>query len=361
MNDLNEDNIKQQINDFIDSLNEQEQLYYDLFFQSIIEAPNLSSKINSWLSPIIKILRDTIGTFIGIKISSFTGSKLLIGLTASVGTSIFIKDITDIVLKKRYFSENEEFRKIYHINQRNSYDKRWNVMKRKIINTAKKVFNPIKKKFCSFLDKKFLKLDEEIKVGFDDDFIVENIEENTKTFRKNVIQDYFTEFEEKIAMSCFENYKNLKNILVKKKKGKKYDEIKKYNELKRQNLKYKKKSKMEKLIEEYPQVKKDTMFIEKLKSKFNSMKNFFFRKRKKKEDNEIRLQIIKNIEYQKYYKNCEEIQNKYKEKEMKLLQEEVYDYTLGSKEDFYIVLLIEKYRDNEQQKLENDIHNFKFY
>ena len=150
MNDLNEDNIKQQINDFIDSLNEQEQLYYDLFFQSIIEAPNLSSKINSWLSPIIKILRDTIGTFIGIKIISFTGSKLLTGLTASVGTSIFIKDITDIVLKKRYFSENEEFRKIYHINQRNSYDKRWNVMKRKIINTAKKVFNPIKKNFVHF-------------------------------------------------------------------------------------------------------------------------------------------------------------------------------------------------------------------
>ena len=85
LKELKEDeNIEEKLNLFIQSLNEHEQLYYDLLVQSILEAPKSDSAMKSWAIPMIKIIKEILGTIVSTAIVSFTGSKILASISAGI-------------------------------------------------------------------------------------------------------------------------------------------------------------------------------------------------------------------------------------------------------------------------------------
>ena len=91
----------------------------------------------------------------GFKIASLTGSKLLAGLTASIGGAYTFKDVKE-ELVKTYFSLKEKERKIYHLNQKNSYKKTSYIVKKKLKEKMKTIITPIKKFFNIIINKKYL-------------------------------------------------------------------------------------------------------------------------------------------------------------------------------------------------------------
>ena len=108
LKNLKENNNEiEELNVFIKSLNQHEQLYYDILVQSILEAPDSDSKLKSWVIPILKVIKDTLGSIVGTAIASFTGLKILTALSATVGTFVIISDIAHIYnvygIKKFFF------------------------------------------------------------------------------------------------------------------------------------------------------------------------------------------------------------------------------------------------------------------
>ena len=52
------ENKEEQLNLFLNSLNQEEKLYYDLLIQTILEQPNSENFVESCATPIFKTVRD---------------------------------------------------------------------------------------------------------------------------------------------------------------------------------------------------------------------------------------------------------------------------------------------------------------
>jgi len=309
-----EEDIEDQINIFIQSLNEKEQLYYDLLVQSIIEAPKSDSATKSWAIPIFKVLKKILGTIVSTAIVSFTGSKILTSISAGVGTSLVISDIKDLYIKKCYFSQNNEFRRLYHINQRNSYDKRWNIFKRNVNENVRKIVNPIKNMYYYIVDKKLLKIKEETKIGFDR-YDEVNIKENAKIFLEKIKEIFFKQYKNKIEFKYKQNIIEMKKLFRAKEK-KQYQEIKNSSDKKEGEINEKTRNNIDNLKKEYPQFKDDSYFSKQIDSVLgfatnvtDIFKTILFYNKKKKKNSEIRLEIINNYKYEIYMKKLDEISN----------------------------------------------------
>jgi uncharacterized protein YcfJ len=206
-----EEDKEEELNMFIKSLDEHEQLYYDLLVQSIVEAPESGSNLKSWANSIGKIFKKILGGIVGTTIASLTGSKILTAIAGGISAGIIISDINDIYIKTKYYSHSE-FRRLYHINQRNSYDKRWNILKRIVKKNVTKIVNPIKRTFYYIVDKKILKINEETKVGFDNFDVKKNINEYAKICFEKIKDNFLQQYKNKIE------FKYKKKILEIKKK-----------------------------------------------------------------------------------------------------------------------------------------------
>ena len=159
-------NQEEELSAFLNSLNKYEKIYYDLLLKLVLEMPNSESWIESVSTPIFKFVRDVIlavGTF---KLASLTGSKMLIALSASVGGSMILKDVKDEIIKN-YFSLDDEGRKIYHLNRKNSPKTRFSILTQKIKEKYRKFMKPVKKIMTSFFDQNILHLKERPKIGLD--------------------------------------------------------------------------------------------------------------------------------------------------------------------------------------------------
>ena len=328
---ISEEDILDKLSIYILSLNEHEQLYYELLLQSILEKPDSNSKVKSWSAPIFKAIKNVLGTALGAKISSLTGSKLLTALTISAGACITIKDIADDYVKKKYFSNNN-FRKLYHINQKNSMEKNITIFKRKIKESFKKIINPIKNYFSSFIEEKIFNLEEKNKIGLESNF--SNIHEMYNEFKNNVIDDYLRKKKREIINNFYQSLKSIE----KNKKLEMYSRdsetktksknIKKFYSMKKDIIEEISKKKNEKLNKEYPEFKeqKDCSYYEAGKNKFYELKSnvkavlltwseTFFNVNYDKDDNEMREEMLKNIKAKKFYKEKEKIN---KERELNI-------------------------------------------
>jgi hypothetical protein len=112
LQEIEGENQEEQLSAFVNSLEKYEKIYYELFIQLILEQPNSESWIEAYATPIFKTIRNTLITLGGFKIASLTGSKLLAGLTASIGGAYTFKDVKE-ELVKTYFSLKEKERRIY--------------------------------------------------------------------------------------------------------------------------------------------------------------------------------------------------------------------------------------------------------
>ena len=86
---------------FEESLNKYEKLYYDLLIQKVMEQPDLETWINSCSTPIFKFIRNALITVAGIKAASITGSKILTGLSISLGGALILKDVKEEFVKNQ--------------------------------------------------------------------------------------------------------------------------------------------------------------------------------------------------------------------------------------------------------------------
>ena len=135
-------NQEEELSTFINSLNNYEKLYYDLLLQLVLESPDSESWIKSYTTPIFKFMRNILLTIGGFKLASLTGSKTLLALSASIGGAMIFKDVKDEIIKS-YFSLHEKGRKLYHLNCKNSPEKRISILTRKIKEKYRKYIKPV--------------------------------------------------------------------------------------------------------------------------------------------------------------------------------------------------------------------------
>jgi hypothetical protein len=359
--DKSED-MEDQMNHLIQSLDEHEKLYYDLLVQSILEAPSSDSAMKSWVIPIFKTIKDSLKTLVGTAIVSLTGSKILTAMAGTVGAACVISDISDIYMKKHYFSKNPEYRKLHHMNQRNSYDKRWNIMKRNIKEKYRKIINPIKNCYYHIVDRNLLKIKEEEKIGFDREEEIINIEEDTNTFITNFTNFFISERKEKVELNYYKNLMKMKTNLEKK-KSKKYQEIKEEAEEREKATMNAIKEKIEKLGNEYPEYQENSLIKQKINSLVNiglQAKNFvktvFFKSSQKKMTNsEMRLELLNNYKYKEYLKRFYEIQEEKKLVLSKILENEVHCMCKLTKYDRELFQRIEQVKEEEKEAYESQI------
>ena len=361
-------NIEERLDIYIQSLNVHEQLFYDLFIQSIIEKPDSESKIKSWATPIFKIIRDTIGTVLGTRLCSLTGSKILSTITASVGTAFIIKDIQEMVLNKSYFG-SEKYRKIYHMNKKNNCENRFVIFKRKIKEKTKKIINPIKNFFYSFIDKKILNLKEEIKIGFDCNYDMNNIEEEAKNFKKNFINDYFIRLEQLINIKFFERLSKMQKKYEKKQKNEKVKKIKDFSKVKEEMIERIFEIELGELEKLFPEFKREST-CEKTKNFFkNGWSNvkvlfktlvkvttngLFYGEPNEKTDSEIRLELIKNLKYREFLDKSNKI-NENRQKDLyQVLYDEVKSMSNLTNKDKILFSFLEKIKEAEEIEFKNE-------
>ena len=365
LQNLNEsEDMEDQISSMIQTLDEHERLYYDLLVQSILEAPSSESAIKSWTIPILKTIRDALKTIIGTAIVSLTGSKILTALSGTAGAMFVISDIKDIYFKKRYFSDNPEYRKLYHINQRNSYDKSWNIMKRNIKDRCRKIVNPIKNCYNYIVDRNILKLKEEEKIGFDrEEEELPNIEEDTNIFIDNYTKYFTSEFTKKVELNYYSNLMKMKTKFEEEKRSEKYQKIKEEaNELEKAAMEVIK-EKTEKLGEKYPKFQENSFVKKKVKSLVEMGLNvkdffktiFFTSSQKQKSNSEIRLEILNDDKYKNYLKELDELQKEQKEILGKILEDEIYGMCKLTKLDKELFQRIQQIKEEEKDNFEKEI------
>lgn len=368
----NNDDIEE-LNIFIKSLNGHEQLYYDLLVQSILEAPDSDSDKKAWIIPIFKVIKDALGSIIGTAIASFTGSKILTALSATAGTLIVINDITDIYLKKNYFSKNGEFRKLYHINQRNSYDKRWNIIKRNIKEKIRKFVQPIKKGYYYLVDSKLLNITEQAKLGFEKVEEDINIKDESQVFKANIIANFQKVLKDKLELKHYQHLIKLKKKFRKKAITKSYEKIKEESDKKENEIKIETNKKIEKKQIEYPEFKDNSYIQKKINSVYSFASNItdVFKivislggTNKKKSDNELMEEIINNFRYKNYLKELEFIEKDNKIKLFENLNNEVKKMCDITKKDKIIFSKIKEKYNEEKEKINNlsqnnDLNNIK--
>ena len=334
LKELKEDeNIEEKLNLFIQSLNEHEQLYYDLLVQSILEAPKSDSAMKSWAIPIIKIIKEIFGTIVSTAIVSFTGSKILTSISAGIGTSLVIRDINDMYIKENYFKkENDEFRRVYHINQRLEFDKRLNIIKRNIKNICRNIAKPIKSAYSYVVDTKILNIKENTKMGFEKTYKNIDYKEKGKIFLNNLNKIIKTEYNNKQEQKYKQILIKMKKYFRENAKSGRYKKIQNEFDIKEKEINEKTNAEKEDLQKKYAHLDiKDNSCIQKqVKSLLefgNNIKDVFtsiiFDEKRKNNNSELMLEIINNHEYKNYLESLEEINNNDKEEQYKILESEV--------------------------------------
>lgn len=361
LKELKNKNDMEELNIFIGSLNEHEQLYYDLLVQSILEAPESDSELKSWLIPIVKILKETFGSIIGTAIASLTGSKILTAISASVGTVVVIKDIADLYIKKNYFSKDGEFRKLYHINQRNSYDKRWNIIKRSIKEKYRRIVNPIKKGFYNLLDKKILGISEKTKIGFEKNE-EGNIKDEANIFIDNIFNKFKEDLKEKLKLKHYQNLIKMKKTFREKTKTKSYEKIKEESDKKENDIKDETEKKITKLQKDYEEFKDNSFIEKKIQSVYSLVSDIkdafkfvisFGGNNKEKSQNDIMMKIINNLRYKQYLEELDDIEKFNKKKLFKILKNEIRQMCELTNKDNDIFNTIKENYKKEKERIKN--------
>ena len=322
-NEKDEEEMKTQLLLFENSLDKYEKLYYDLMIQSMLEQPTKESWVESYATPLFKVIRNFAMTLCGIKLASLTGSTILTSLTATVGGAAILKNIHEEYVKS-YFSLKEGDRRTYHINVKNTPKSGFFILKAKLKEKSKKYFNPVKKFFTSLFRKGLLKLKDTPKIGFEKNYISTNIEEE---------YNYFRNKEKEKSIENKENALELKKKLILIKINKKFinnsrtgkpKEITKFFEIKKKLVEKLIEKRENKLKEKYPEFTDDSYFSKIKKIGHNAISYVFgaFKSltnvmtfgvanhfMSKKNNIELRLEMLKNSKYKQFKEELEKIEN----------------------------------------------------
>ena len=354
---------------FEESLNKYEKLYYDLLIQKVMEQPDLETWINSCSTPIFKFIRNALITVAGIKAASITGSKILTGLSISLGGALILKDVKEEFVKN-YFSLKEEEKRIYHLNQKNLPKKRFYIIKKKFIEKWKKIYVPTKKYIKKFFDDKIMHLKEEPRMGFDK-FIKnkENIEIESNKFRGNEIEKYYKKIKKLIKIKFREMLLKIKDKYNEKNKSSQPNELIKFFETKQNIILKIVKRKEQYLKEEYPEYK-DKSFIQNIKdyaSKaksigcgiFKSLSNVFSfgltnNIWSQKSEVENILELLQNLKYEEFQKKLKKIEKEKEDLKYSNLYEDIKCLTKSSHNDFELFNSMKINKKNELKDLEKE-------
>ena len=365
-------NQEEELSTFINSLNNYEKLYYDLLLQLVLESPDSESWIKSYTTPIFKFMRNILLTIGGFKLASLTGSKTLLALSASIGGAMIFKDVKDEIIKS-YFSLDEKGRKLYHLNCKNSPEKRISILTRKIKEKYRKYIKPVENFIINLFDTKIFHLKESPKIGLEK-FLNKtgNIEKECEEFRNN----------ELIILS--KNEKRIKKItfqqvllkIIKKLKYRRQIPIKinQFFQFKQKIFSRTAEFKLKRLKEKYPQYKDPTIFERimniggKIKSfgcgVFKSFSNVFsfgitgglFAKKNNLQNT---LETINNIKYNEFKKELDKIQKRKEDDHFLILLEEIKYLTESSQNDSYLFNNFKVNNSNELREIEEEIAHLK--
>ena len=365
-------NQEEELSTFINSLNNYEKLYYDLLLQLVLESPDSESWIKSYTTPIFKFMRNILLTIGGFKLASLTGSKTLLALSASIGGAMIFKDVKDENIKS-YFSLDEKGRKLYHLNCKNSPEKRISILTRKIKEKYRKYIKPVENFIINLFDTKIFHLKESPKIGLEK-FLNKtgNIEKECEEFRNN----------ELIILS--KNEKRIKKItfqqvllkIIKKLKYRRQIPIKinQFFQFKQKIFSRTAEFKLKRLKEKYPQYKDPTIFGRimniggKIKSfgcgVFKSFSNVFsfgitsglFAKKNNLQNT---LETINNIKYNEFKKELDKIQKRKEDDHFLILLEEIKYLTESSQNDSYLFNNFKVNNSNELREIEEEIAHLK--
>lgn len=360
------ENLEQQLNLFVISLNKYEKLYYDLFIQIIYEQPNSKSWIEAHATPIFRIIRDIIFTLIGMKMASLTGSKILIGLTASLGGAYIFKDIKDEIVKS-YFSLKEAEKRLYHLNLKNARKKTSYIIKKKIKEEANKIINPIKNFFTKIINTKILNQKEIPKFGFDRDYDEnENLEKECEDFKRKVNKIYNKKMKKILRVNFLQKLLKLKKKYEDKNISNK-SQINKFFEVKRKIISKEIDNKEKKLKEQYPDFKDQNVFNNILKSirnagslgfcLFKSLTNVITfglttNYWNKKNDAENLLETFKNHRYNEFKKKLKACEKERQNSEFYILIDDIKFLAKKNPKDLKIFDEMEKDYKKAKKELE---------
>jgi hypothetical protein len=249
---------------------------------------------------------------------------------------MIFKDVKDEIIKS-YFSLDEKGRKLYHLNCKNSPEKRISILTRKIKEKYRKYVKPVENFIINLFDTKIFHLKESPKIGLEK-FLNKtgNIEKECEEFRNN----------EFIILS--KNEKRIKKItfqqvllkIIKKLKYRRQIPIKinQFFQFKQKIFSRTAEFKLKRLKEKYPQYKDPTIFERimniggKIKSfgcgVFKSFSNVFsfgitsgfFAKKNNLQNT---LETINNIKYNEFKKELDKIQKRKEEDYFLILLEEI--------------------------------------
>lgn len=273
---INGDNLKEQLSVFENSLDTYEKLYYDLLVQAILEHPNSETWIESYTTPIFKLIRNIMITVCGIKLASLTGSKILTSLSASIGGTLIFKDVKE-ELVKTYFSMKDEEKRVYHLNQKNASKKAFYIIKKKIKEKYKKCINPIKKYCSRIINQKILKLKEEPKLGFDREYNNnDNIEEEYVNYIDNEIEKYYKKVNKINKIKYTQKLQKFKTKFECKKRSNQSKTLIKFFDVKKKIINKIIENKEKEIQKEYPDLKKDPNILEKALNGINKVGSLGF-------------------------------------------------------------------------------------
>ena len=366
-------NQEEEIIAFENSLNKYEKLYYDRLLKLVLEMPNSESWVESVSTPIFKFMRDVLLAVGSFKLASLTGSKMLIALSASVGGTMILKDVKDEIVKN-YFSLDEEGRKIYHLNRKNSPRTRFSILTQKIKEKYRKFIKPVKNIMTKIIDQNILHIKERPKIGFDKyTNCTDNIEKKCEDFRNQELKLYFKN--KKIIKKM--KFQQVLSKIIKKLEKKRGipNQINQYFKFKAKIISKLTELKEKKLKEKYPECKEPT-FSQKVvggvKSfgygTFKTIKCFadvftfgltsgFFAK---KNDLENTLEMIKNINYNEYKNKLDKIQKQKEDDDYIIKYEQIKYLTKSASNDFDLFNILKTKNSNEIREIEEEIVHLKF-
>ena len=365
------ENKNQQLTLFETSLNQEEKLYYDLLIETILEQPDSESYIESCATPIFKVLRNIFITFAGFKLSSLTGSKILTALSLTIGSGLILKDVKDEIIKN-YFSLNEDERNIYHRSHKNFPKNRAYIIKKKL-KTITRLFEPIKKKFNKFIDKKILHLKEVPNTGFEKLLSYqENIDIESENFRNNEIKIYYKKLKKIIKLKYKQILIKIKDKFSKNNVTNNSRGLNKFFDVKKKIINKIIEKKEKKLKEKYPEYKDPDTFekainiIKKCKSgglglikSFSNVLTFGLTTNilAKKNNVDNILEIAKNIKYNKFQEELKEIEKDREKANFHILVDDIKYLCKLSREDENLFIQMKKNKNKEiKEIIEEKIH-----
>ena len=359
------ENKNQQLILFETSLNQEEKLYYDLLIETILEQPDSESYIESCATPIFKVLRNIFITFAGFKLSSLTGSKILTALSLTIGSGLILKDVKDEIIKN-YFSLNEDERNIYHRSHKNFPKNRAYIIKKKL-KTITKLFEPIKKKFSKFIDKKILHLKEVPNTGFEKLLSYqENIDIESENFRNNEIKIYYKKLKKIIKLKYKQILIKIKDKFSKNNVTNNSRGLNKFFDVKKKIINKIIEKNEKELKEKYPEYKDPDTFekainiIKKCRSgglglikSFSNVLTFGLTTNilAKKNNVDNILEIAKNIKYNEFQEELKKIEKDREKYNFHILVDDIKYLCKLSREDEDLFIQMKKNKNKEIKEI----------